>query len=217
MAQREVLGILLIFLLVGCRWKKNFYEVDPGKFYRSAQLTGEEIREITTQYGIKTILNLRGSELEEEWYREEVQAASDLGVSLITIPMRADTIPHRDHILELLQAFEESERPILVHCKSGSDRTGEATAIYQMEYMNFPKEKALEESLRVRFLHFRLFTPAKSYFIQNYGGKKWVLWDYFPCFQEWEHYERPTFCPQVQIPAHNRDFSSRFNVKLQPF
>ncbi len=38
----------------------NFREVDPGRFYRSGQLDGDQLREVVATFGIRTIVNLRG-------------------------------------------------------------------------------------------------------------------------------------------------------------
>src|SRR5690242_684397 len=43
------------------RLSKNFYEVDPGKFYRSAQLSPTELKDVVDKYGIKTVISLRGA------------------------------------------------------------------------------------------------------------------------------------------------------------
>ena len=40
----------------------NFREVLPGQVYRSAQPTPEQLRRWTSQYGLKSVLNLRGTQ-----------------------------------------------------------------------------------------------------------------------------------------------------------
>lgn len=190
------LSIYFIFFFSSCRWKKNFYEVDKGKFYRSAQLTPEELKDVISKYSIKTVIALRGYETHEDWYPEENQILKELGIDFVAISMLAQEIPQRSNLIKLLDTYETAIRPILIHCKSGSDRTGEASAIYQMEYMNYPKDKALNESLRVEFLHFRLFTPAKSYFINLYQGKEWAKSEYHPCIHEYKYFKQQRWaCP----------------------
>lgn len=185
----------------GCRWKKNFYEVDPGNFYRSAQLSPEELAEAVDRYGIKTVISLRG-DFDEPWYPKELAAVKMLGLHFVSIPMHAELLPHREQLLELLRALDTSPRPILVHCKSGSDRTGEASAIYLMEYLNKPKAEAVDEALQLKYLHLRWFTPAKTYFFKIYQGKDWALWNYFPCLEDYEYYyDRSVYCSPVKPPA----------------
>jgi protein tyrosine phosphatase (PTP) superfamily phosphohydrolase (DUF442 family) len=207
----KFLPLLLLIILIstsGCRWTKNFYEVDPGKFYRSAQLTKEEFQQVIETHGIKTILNLQGPH-DEQWFYDEVEVAKKNNVRLVNIPMNALRLPHRDHILRLMHTLEKAERPILVHCQSGSDRTGEASVLYQMEYMGKTKEEALNNQLGIKYLHFRLFTPAKKYFIDLYQGPEWVKQKYDPCFDPYPYYydPLPIFCPKERhIPAPGTAF-----------
>ena len=48
----------------------NFHEVFPGEFYRSAQIEPGDIARYEKEYGIRTVLNLRGSNRGSEWYDE---------------------------------------------------------------------------------------------------------------------------------------------------
>jgi protein tyrosine/serine phosphatase len=55
--------------------------------------------------------------------------------------------------------MERAEKPILIHCKAGSDRTGLAAALYLLT-VNKPDEAAAEGQLSIRFGHFSLpFLP----------------------------------------------------------
>lgn len=179
----------------GCRWKKNFYEIDPGKFYRSAQLDKEEFAEAFEKHGIKTVINFRGPQ-DGDWYKDEVEVTKKFGVKLINIPMQTHLIPNRDHLLEIFEAYESAERPILIHCKSGSDRTGLATTLYKMEVLGMEKEKAIEEELNLKYLHIRWTTPAQTYFMKFYQGKDWAKEKYFPCWENFKYYPdpKPKFC-----------------------
>ncbi len=48
------------------------------------------------------------------------------------------------NIVDALCAIENAEKPVLVHCLHGSDRTGGVVAAYRM-IDGWTKEKALEE------------------------------------------------------------------------
>ncbi|MFL5812912.1 MAG: dual specificity protein phosphatase family protein [Bdellovibrionia bacterium] len=178
-------------LFSGCH--PNFHEVDPGKLYRSAQLSGEELDHAIHQLGIRTVINLRGEDLNSDWYKAEAQVTQTDGVKLINIAMSAKRLPHRNDLIALLDAFEKAERPILVHCQAGADRTGEASAIYEMEYMGKSREEALE-MLTLKYDHLELAAPAKRYFINLYGGKDWAYHTYDPCVQSYKYYDQQKFC-----------------------
>jgi protein tyrosine phosphatase (PTP) superfamily phosphohydrolase (DUF442 family) len=177
----------------GIRLARNFYEVDPGKLYRSAQLTGQELAGVIDRYKIKSIINLQGKRPETDWYTDEARVARTKGVTLINLEMTVESIPKRFELLKLLEAYRTLERPILVHCRSGSDRTGEAVAIYKMEYMDQSRERALQ-SFNLRYLYVPFFAPAKTYFIENYGGRDWAYTRYDHCDKNWEYADQRE-CP----------------------
>lgn len=56
-------------VFLGCN---NFYEVSEGTLYRSRQLNANQFDKYIHQYGIKTVINLRGQSPQEKWYLEEL-------------------------------------------------------------------------------------------------------------------------------------------------
>ena len=179
------LGVLAIALtLPACR----YYEVEKDQVYRSPQPTAENI-DSAAAAGIKTVINLRGFNPNSPWYREEKAATQAHGMLQIDIGMSADRLPHREDLIELLDALATAPRPLLIHCMAGVDRTGEASAIYQMLYMGKTKEQALE-MLSGKFGHFEGIKPAKIYFIRDlWQGEKWAREEYDPCSGEYKFYD----------------------------
>ena len=171
----------------------NLHEVDPGRFYRSAQLTGAQLQHAIDAHGIRTVINLRGPDRDDRWYREERRIARENGVAHVDVLLRSRRLPHRDDLITLLDAYRDAKRPILVHCYSGADRSGQASAIYQMEYMGRSKSEALK-MLSARFFHFTWLKPAMRYFIELYEGEAWARAEYDPCHPDYLHYDRAEFC-----------------------
>jgi protein tyrosine phosphatase (PTP) superfamily phosphohydrolase (DUF442 family) len=171
----------------------NLREVDPGRFYRSGQLNSAQLQGAIDELGIRTVINLRGRGDDEPWYREESEVARNNGVQLVDVLFRSKRLPHRADLIALLDAYRDAERPILVHCYSGADRAGQASAIYQMEYMGRPKSEALE-MLSLRFGHFSWLKPAMHYFVEVYEGEAWARREYDPCRAGYRHYNRALFC-----------------------
>jgi protein tyrosine phosphatase (PTP) superfamily phosphohydrolase (DUF442 family) len=166
--------------LVSCRQSANFHSVSDGKFYRSAQLTKDELKLAIESLGIRTVINLRG-ESTAQWYQDESAVTSEHGVQLVDIPANTFEIPNREDLIKLLDTYKNAPRPILVHCARGIDRTGEASAIYQMIYENKTRAEALD-MLSARFGYSALLVPAKLYFIKNvWQGEKWAREQYDPC------------------------------------
>jgi uncharacterized protein (TIGR01244 family) len=168
---------------------KNFHVVDEGKFYRSAQLRGDEIEEIVAKYGIKTVINLRGSQPGEWWFDEEKSTLEKLGVRHENIGFSTEHLQTRDDIIAYNELLRTAERPILVHCRSGADRTGEASAIYAMDYMGKSREEALKQ-VSFQYLHVPLLQPAKRLFVSRYDGPEWAKSSYDPCSPELRKYAK---------------------------
>ncbi|WP_413291114.1 tyrosine-protein phosphatase [Bdellovibrio sp. HCB337] len=170
----------------------NFHEIDRGRYYRSAQLDGKEFDYYIKKYGIRTIINLRGAYPDEKWYKEEKQVAAKNGVEHHDISMLAEAIPHRQNLIKLLDLFKTAQRPILVHCQGGADRTGEASTLYQMLYNGKPMDEALK-MLTFKYRHAEFFKPAKRYFIEQvWQGEDWAYKSYDPCKSNYKYYERNT-------------------------
>jgi protein tyrosine phosphatase (PTP) superfamily phosphohydrolase (DUF442 family) len=174
---------------------RNFHEVDPGRFYRSGQLTAAQLGEAIRTLGIRSVVNLRGAPSgAKAWHREQVAEAKRHGARHYDVPLSAGRIPHRKELLRLVEVFERAERPILVHCREGADRAGAAAAIYAIDHMGSSREQALEQ-LTPRHLHFRWWRPAQRYFVARYQGTRWARESYFPCrLEPLEHYDRQRFC-----------------------
>ena len=63
------------------QYQGNFHTVAEGAFYRSAQLTKEELQRAVHDHGIKAILNLRGAHPGEPWYDDEVAVSREVGAT----------------------------------------------------------------------------------------------------------------------------------------
>lgn len=74
----------------------------------------------------------------------------------------------------LLDAFETMERPFLVHCKSGADRTGLVAVLYLMIHEGKSLDDALEQ-LSFRFLHIkRTATGILDHLFEMYRARNAV-------------------------------------------
>jgi protein tyrosine/serine phosphatase len=191
MRYSSILLFLLIFI-TSCNPALNLHVVEKGKLLRSKQLSANQLRKVIKKAGIKTLINLRGTDT-DDWWHEERQVTEELGVEFINIGMSARRLPHKQDLITLLDAYKNAPRPILIHCKGGADRTGEASAIYQMEYMGKSKKKALKQ-LTFKYFHIKQRFPAKRYFIKRYLGEDWVRSQYDPCQPGWKYYDQSKYC-----------------------
>lgn len=137
-ASMLLLGAYLGFLqLTG-----NFHEVVPGQFYRSAQLSKEGFDHYIETYHIRTVINLRGGKPGAPWYEDELAATNAHGVTHIDFAMSATKELTPEQSFELVSLLRSAEGPILVHCKSGADRTGLASVMYLQQVANVDEETA---------------------------------------------------------------------------
>jgi len=129
----------------------NMDEIAPG-VWRSNQPSPARLRRYRDM-GIRTVLSLRGDGVSSHRLFEE-EACEDLGLTLVTISLKARGLVPRRRLLDLLDIFETIEKPFVMHCKSGSDRAGLASALYLLHIEGKPVEEA-RKMLSWRYIHFR--------------------------------------------------------------
>jgi protein tyrosine phosphatase (PTP) superfamily phosphohydrolase (DUF442 family) len=178
-------GVALVALGIGLTFFRylfqgNFDVVDAGKVYRSAQPRGD-MRWLAT-YGLGSILNLRGGSPADGWYANEVAACSREGIAFYDLPLIATRRPSRRELLVLLDLLERCRYPLLIHCKSGSDRTGLVSALYRLSVLREPPERAAE-AFSVWRGHFPIFGPE-------------LLQQPFKEYSAWLHDQRLTHTPE---------------------
>lgn len=130
----------------------NFHEIIPGEYYRSAQPTPAKLARYVKKYKIKTVLNLRGLNTKWQWYRDEVAEADKLGIKFVDFKMSARRELTDAQVDQLIEILRDVPKPILVHCKSGSDRTGLVSAIYLFKVAG-RKESEAEKQISFRYGH----------------------------------------------------------------
>jgi uncharacterized protein (TIGR01244 family) len=157
MLKRALLGGLAIVLMLAAYIgleiaTGNFHEVIKGEFYRAAQPNGRDIERYAAQYGIKTIINLRGGNEGDVWYDEEIAASKKAGITHIDFRMKAARELSNEQAIALIDLMKQAEKPLLVHCKSGADRSGLAAAFYLAGIAKLGEEPA-ERQLWIHYGH----------------------------------------------------------------
>lgn len=113
----------------------NFYQIDEN-LYRSEQPSKSKMVELE-KFGIKAIVNLRN-------IKSDKNEAKNCKIQLYHKRINTWTISEKE-IIESLKLIINAPKPVLVHCKHGSDRTGCLVALYRMVIMNWSKEEAINE------------------------------------------------------------------------
>jgi protein tyrosine/serine phosphatase len=120
----------------------NFHEVIAGEYYRSAQLSPQALEKRISQYGIKSIINLRGGTPGQDYYDDEIAVSQKMGIHYVSFPISARRQLTDERTQELLAAMKAAPKPLLVHCLSGADRTGLASVIYLQQIAGVDEEEA---------------------------------------------------------------------------
>lgn len=111
------------------RWVDNFGAPEPGRVYRSGQMSAGTLAATVRARQVRTVLNLRGPNPAQAWYRDERAAATGAGATQIDISMSSCEWMSRVQLRALVRVLDGCEYPLLVHCQWGSERTGWASAV----------------------------------------------------------------------------------------
>ncbi|AWC25212.1 Protein tyrosine/serine phosphatase [Aminobacter sp. MSH1] len=160
-AARTIGGVVLVLALsVGgyfgaLQLTGNFHPVVANELYRSAQPTAADIASYQKMYGVKTIVNLRGENTGSPWYDAEIAEAKQLGITHVDFRMSARRELTQAEAGDLIGILEQAEKPVLIHCKAGADRSGLAAALYVAAVAKLG-EAAAEAQISIRYGHISL-------------------------------------------------------------
>jgi protein tyrosine/serine phosphatase len=156
----------------------NFQPITEGEAYRSGQINEGKLEQYLKEYRIKSVLNLRGENNGADWYEDETAICKRLSVRHYDLAMTSSGRPNPDVVSKLMTIFAEAPRPVLIHCRSGSDRSGLVAAMWKVVVDREPKSIA-EKQLSIRYGHFPV-------------GQTAILDDYF---ESWD----PATAPRLQV------------------
>lgn len=127
----------------------NFSFVADGVF-RSSQPSPKQLKKYKFQ-GFRSIVNLRG-ESSKSFHFLENEACVALDLELYSLNFCPGGLPSKASLIELHDIFTRAEKPMILHCKSGADRSGIAAALYLMMF-NGADVPTARKHLHWRYLH----------------------------------------------------------------
>tara|TARA_R110002124_G_scaffold218645_2_gene384547 strand:+ start:27385 stop:28002 length:618 start_codon:yes stop_codon:yes gene_type:complete len=142
-----LLGYVTVVAVTG-----NFHTVSDGQVYRSAQPSAHSLARYHRKFGIQTVINLRGENESESWYRDEIETSERLGIRHINFRMSAKRGITKKEAWRLIGIMQRAPKPLLIHCESGADRSGLASALYVAAVERLG-EQAAEDQLSLRYGH----------------------------------------------------------------
>lgn len=134
--------------------------------WRAAQPLPHQVNDLARR-GVRTIINLRGASptTTYDFEREACQAA---GIALVDFRIKSRGLPTREEVLAARTLFESVTYPVLMHCKSGSDRAGLMSALYLYARRGVPIAEA-KKQLSIRYGHIRYAdTGVLDHFFEHY-------------------------------------------------
>lgn len=120
---------------------QNLHRINDSIF-RSEQPTKMGIKEIE-KLGVQSVLSVRNIKSDRS-----IRRKSSLKFYKKTINAWTMT---EDELIEALKLLIQSEKPVLIHCVHGSDRTGTVVAAYRIIFESWSKEKAIQEMLEPKY------------------------------------------------------------------
>ena len=132
------------------------------RLYRSAQPRDGAMKRLH-ELGFNTIINLRGA---SERTRAQEAEARALGLNYYNIALPNWGRPKDTRVARILEIINAPESgKVLIHCRSGVDRTGMIVAIHRMKDEGWTSNDALAEAERngMRRIQFWMRDYAKDY------------------------------------------------------
>jgi protein tyrosine/serine phosphatase len=168
----SALAVLLVAALIASycgviRYTGNIHVVEQGKFYRSAQLDDKQLQRIIVKYKIKSILNLLGQHSGEPWYEDELAISKTRYLEHYDYGISAGDLVTVERINEILDIVRTAQKPILVHCLSGADRTGLVAALFLADV----EKRSIYEAagqLSLKYGHFPYLTSDTGAMDESY-------------------------------------------------
>lgn len=133
--------------------------------FRSAQPRDGAIKRLH-ELGFKTIINLRGTSARTR--AQEVEAHA-LGLNYFNFPLPNWGRPNDARVARILEIISAPESGrVLIHCRSGVDRTGMIVALYRMQSEGWTTKDALAEAERNGMRRIQFFMRD---YIHDYGDR----------------------------------------------
>jgi protein tyrosine/serine phosphatase len=142
-------------------WINNFHIVIPHELYRSGQMRHGDIAYYKQQYGLASIINLRGDNAGRPWYDREIKESKEAGVEHINFRVSSKRVMSREEAMKLIETMRKAPKPLLLHCDGGANRTSLAAALY-LAAIAKSDEPTAESQLSVLYGNLPTWLGSKS-------------------------------------------------------
>ncbi|HEX4124849.1 MAG TPA: tyrosine-protein phosphatase [Tepidisphaeraceae bacterium] len=138
---------------------KDFGVVEPGRIYRSGQISSRMLRKTIEQYHIAVVVDLSSPNEENPDALAEKRIDAEAGAQHLYFPLGGDGLGNPQRYVDAIDAILRANRAghaALVHCQAGSERTGGVIAVYRILIEGKPESQAFAEMEKYGF------SPARN-------------------------------------------------------
>jgi len=130
---------------------RHWAVVDAGVVYRSGELSPSLVETTWEKNGIKSVVNLMGPQGDDpDAERAAAHAAHKLGVNRQFFPLIGDGTGDVEQYVGAIKAIVDARsqhRPVVVHCATGTYRTGGVVAAYRTLVEGWTGKAAYDEMI----------------------------------------------------------------------
>lgn len=202
-----ILVVAAGLFVLGRWWVGNTGVVIPGAIYRSGQLGPRGLAHEFKAHHVRTVLNLRGPNPDQPWYLAERRTTLAAGATQVDVPLASDHWLSREQARTLVELLDGCERPILIHCEWGAERTGLASAFAELL-----RPGGSVAAARRQFSAWYLFAPTRDGLKMRKHVDAYQRW-----LDDWKIAHSPEYFRVWITQAYRPGFPSRDDWPYDPY
>ena len=123
---------------------KRFGVVEQGVIYRSGRMSSFLVKRVLAEHNIKVIVTLEGLKDADRDQQAEIAASEELDIEILRFPLRGNGTGEVENYIQAIATIHKAKsenKPLLIHCAVGTQRTGGVLASYHMLFDNWTPEQ----------------------------------------------------------------------------
>jgi protein tyrosine/serine phosphatase len=135
---------------------KRFGVVEQGVIYRSGRMSSVLVKRILEEHTIKVIVTLEGLKDADRDQQAEIAASEELGIEIVRFPLGGNGTGKVENYIQAIATIHKAKsenKPVLIHCAVGTQRTGGVLASYHLLFDNWTPEQIYQEMTAYDFKH----------------------------------------------------------------
>jgi uncharacterized protein (TIGR01244 family) len=155
--------------------KDNLHEIVKNKFFRAGKMSKATLAKTIKKHKIKTVINLC---LNQDFSAGEETLVQAQGATYYHCPITGKEILSKQKITNFIEIYDKLESPVLVHCDSGTHRSGVATILWLLTKESAFSDELIKNQLAVKYGYLKFERKLKSFFLGTSTIDQ-TVWDFF--------------------------------------